>query len=552
MKRRDFIKAGSAATAGVLLGCSVSHRFDLIIKNGTVIDGSGAIAFKTDLGIARDKIAAVTDLSDVGADKIIDAEGYIVSPGFIDIHSHTDHELLINNKAESKIRQGVTTEISGNCGSSLFPLNDEDLKELSEDLLERYELQVDWRTYDGFVKSLEETGISINYVSLTGNGKLRSYVVGKDDVRATVDQIRQMKNKLSESMEMGSFGLSTGLEYAPSSYASTEELIELCRVVAEKGGIYATHMRNEEDTVEEAVEEALTICRESGASLQISHLKVCNKKNWNKLDGIIEKIERAFDSGLPVSADRYPYTAWGTGMSIFLPLWVRQGSTDEILARLNDHSLTKKFKDETIAEALSIGGWDRILISSCDLEKNKIWEGKTIDECLTESGKEPFEFIRNLLYEEKLEVGIIGFAMDEDNLRKVISSPLVMIGSDGLAVAPYGKLSEGKPHPRFYGTFPLVLGKYCREEKLLDLPAAIKKMTSMPAEKVGLKNRGIIKKDNYADLVVFDPNTIKDNATFADPHQYPTGIEYVIVNGKITIESGQHTGAKSGLVLRRS
>ncbi|UCC78269.1 MAG: amidohydrolase family protein [Candidatus Zixiibacteriota bacterium] len=550
MKRRDFIKAGSAAAAGVLLGCSVSNRFDLIIKNGTIIDGTGAIAFKTDLGITGDKITAIANLSNVAADRIIDAQGFVVSPGFIDIHTHTDYELLVNYKAESKLHQGVTTEISGNCGSSPFPLNDEDLKEISEDLLERYDLRVNWRTYDGFIKSLEKTGISVNYASLTGNGKLRSYVVGKNDVKATADQINQMKNKLSESMEMGSFGLSTGLEYAPSSYASTEELIELCGVVAKKGGIYATHTRNEEDTVEEAVDEALTICRESGASLQISHLKVCNKANWNKLDGIIEKIEKAFNSGMPVSADRYPYTAWGTGMSIFLPLWVRQGSTDEVLARLKDPGLAKKFRDDTIKEALNIGGWDRIMISNCVSDKNKIWEGKTIDECLAESDKGPFEFIRILLIEERLRVGIVGFAMNEDNLRKVLTSPLVMIGSDGSAVSPHGKLSEGKPHPRYYGTFPRVLGKYCREEKILDLPSAVKKMTSMPAEKVGLKGRGIIKKNNCADLVIFDPETVIDNATFTDPHKYPAGIEYVVVNGKITIESGQHTGTRSGHVLR--
>ncbi len=296
----------------------------------------------------------------------------------------------------------------------------------------------------------------------------------------------------------------------------------------------------------------MQICKETDVSLQISHLKACNKSNWNKVDHILEMIHTAAESGMPVKADRYPYIAYGTGLTIFLPLWFRQGSREEILARFNDNTLIPKIKEYVENRGQSIGGWDRVMISSCFTEKNKRLEGKTIYACAVEAGTTPFEFIRNILLEEKNRVQIIGYAMDENNLKKVLSSSLVMIGSDGTAVAPYGKLAEGKPHPRYYGTFPRVLGKYSREEKLFDLPVAIQKMTSMPATKLGLHKRGLIAKDYYADIVVFNPETVIDNATFIDPHQFPSGIEYVIVNGKVTIKNGNHTGVLAGAILRHN
>ncbi len=335
-----------------------------------------------------------------------------------------------------------------------------------------------------------------------------------------------MKNLIVSSMENGSLGLSTGLEYAPSSYASTEELIELNKVVAKYNGVYATHMRNEDDRVEEAIEEALKICREAGVSTEISHFKACNKSNWFKVDHMLEMIQNAADSGLPVLADRYPYIAYSTGLSVFLPLWSRQGDTEEILSRLQNKEMTDKIKEYAENRSQRIGGWDRIVIASCFSEENKKLEGTPIKEAAKKAGLSTFEFVKNLLIKEKNRVSIIGFAMNEDNLHKVLSSPLVMIGSDGSAVSPQGKLGEGKPHPRYYGTFPRVLGKYVREEKIFSLAEAIKKMTSMPAQKLNLKNRGLIQKGYFADIAVFDPTTIIDNATFINPHQYPNGVEY--------------------------
>ena len=550
INRREFIKAGTLAGLGVIAGCSIRNRFDLIIRNGLVIDGSSPAIYPADVGIRRDKIVAIGDLSGAGADHLIDAANQIVCPGFIDIHTHTDTELLANPRGESKIHQGVTSEISGNCGSSPFPLNEDDSRALHERLKERYGISIKWQTAAEFLTAIEMAQPALNYATFTGHGDLRAFVVGKNDVQPTPAQLEEMKRVLAATMAEGSLGLSTGLEYAPGSYAKTAELIELCKVVAANDGVYATHMRNEDDTVEEAIEEALEISRQSGVTLEISHLKACNQSNWHKVDHMLAMIENAHAQGLPVHADRYPYNAWGTGLSSFLPLWSRQGETDDILERLRNKDDLKKIKSYTESRGRRIGGWERVVISNCHNEENIIYEGKSIRECTEMTGKEPFEFIRDLLIDESNRVSVIGFAMDESNLKKVLASPLVMIGSDGSAVAPYGKLGEGKPHPRFYGTFPRVLGKYARDEKVFDLITAVKKMTTMPADKLNLKQRGYLQKNYFADIVVFNPGTVIDNATFSDPHQYPTGIEYVIVNGEISINKGEHIGASRGKVIR--
>lgn len=550
MTRRTFTKTTALATAGIFVGCSVKNRYDVIIKNGMILDGFGTPGMKKDLGITGDTISVLDNLGEATADLIIDATDLVVAPGFIDIHTHTDVELLVDPRGVSKVMQGVTTEVSGNCGYSPFPINESDLKEMNERLNEKYGITVNWHDINGFLSALEESKISINYATFTGHGSLRGYVVGKNDVVPTAEQMDKMKAVLEESIKAGSFGLSTGLEYAPGSYADTEELIELSKVVAANGGIYNTHMRNEDDTVIEAIEEALRICKEAEVSVEIAHLKACNKSNWHKVEKMLELISQANDQGLPVKADRYPYIAYGTGLSTFLPLWSRQGDTDDVLARLNDKNQIKKIEEYAISRGTRIGGWDRVMISSCRTDENKIWEGKSIQACAGESGTSEFEFIRQLLINERLSAGIVGFAMDEDNLKKVLSSPFVMIGSDGNAVAPDGKLATGKPHPRFYGTFARVLGKYCREEKCFDLPTAVKKMTTMPAEKLGIKKRGSIVKGNFADITIFNPDTVIDKATFTEPHQTAQGIEYVLVNGKVVINKGKHTGTLSGSVLR--
>jgi N-acyl-D-amino-acid deacylase len=549
--RRKFIKTSAAATAGLIIGCSVKNQFDIVIRNGLILDGLGKPAQKMDLGIAGDKITAIENLQTATSDVVIDATGLVVSPGFIDIHTHTDVELLVNPNAESKIHQGITTEVSGNCGYATFPLNDEDFKELDESVFEQYSVHVSWQDLPGLLNTLEKKKISFNYATFTGHGNLRGFVVGKNDVQPTPEQLQTMKKLLAESIENGSFGLSTGLEYTPGSYAKTEEIIELCKVVSEYNAVYSTHMRNEDDRVEEAVQEALQICRNSGASLQISHLKAGNQVNWHKVDNLLNMIHSASNEGLPVHADRYPYIAWSTGLTSLLPHWSRQGDTDDLLVRLSDKKILPEIREYTINKSRKIGGWDKYVINACVLEKNKMYEGKSIKECSELTGKEPFEFIKDLLVEERARVDIMGFAMSEENLKKVLSSHLMMVSSDASAKAPYGPLAQSKPHPRGYGTFPRVLGRYCRDKKLLELPTAVKKMTSMPAEKMGFKLRGQLKKGYFADIVVFNPETVADNATFLKPHQYPTGIDYVIVNGKITIREGKHTGKHAGQILRK-
>lgn len=551
MSRRDFVKVTSLAAMGLSFGFKISSSFDTIIKNGMLIDGSGKKMFKADLGIKGEKITAIGDLSSATADLIIDAKDMYVSPGFIDIHTHTDIELLVNGGGESKIMQGVTTEVSGNCGSSPFPYLPEDAKSNSEHLRKKYDLDVYWETMDGFYQALNNK-ISINYASFTGHGDLRAFVMGRNDVPPTPEQLVQLKKVLAENLEMGSFGLSTGLEYAPGSYANTAELIELSKVVAKYGGLYNTHMRNEDDTLLEAIDEAIEICKKAEVNLEIAHLKTCNPANWYKIDKVIEKIEEAHINGLPINADRYPYIAYGTGLSTFLPLWSRQGNGEEIIARLKDTTLLPKIKEYAESRGNRIGGWKNVVISNVNNESNKQYEGKNIIECAEINSIEPLDFIVKLLIDEELSVGMVGFAMNEDNLRRILQNKLVMIGSDGNATSPTGKLGEGKPHPRYYGTFTRVLGKYCREEKLFDWETAINKMTYMPAKKINLKNRGLLNNDFYADVVVFNPNTIKDNATFVEPKQFASGIEYVFVNGKLTVNKGIHTRANGGYILRKS
>jgi N-acyl-D-amino-acid deacylase len=538
------------AASAVIFGCSVRNNFDIIIKNGTVIDGSGSPPVKFDIAIIDDRISAIARDLGNSADLVIDAEGLVVTPGFFDIHTHTDTELIVDPKAESKIFQGVTTEIGGNCGYSPFPFNEPDFLEFKRELDERYHEEADWMNIAGFYERLSKKGMSLNYASFTGHGNLRSFVVGKNDLKPDNSQMKEMKSKLAESMEMGSLGLSSGLEYAPGSYADTNELIELAYTVAEKGGIYSSHIRNEDDRVEEAVAEAIEISKKTGAPLQISHLKAANPSNWHKAENLLKMIENAVNSGISVHADRYPYIAYGTGLSTFLPLWARQGNTDEMIARLADKSLIKDIEKYAMGRADRIGGWEKVVISNCFTDENKIYEGLTIKEAAAESSVKEFEFVRNILIEEKNRVGIIGFAMNEENLKRILSHDLVMIGSDGNAVSPTGILSLGKPHPRYYGTFPRVLGKYVREENLFDLSTAVKKMTSMPAEKLGIKFRGSIVKGYFADIVIFNPDKISDKATFVNPHQLSVGIEHVIVNGKPTIKSGKHIGTLNGRIIR--
>lgn len=551
INRRDFIKATAVVTAGFSLGLKLSTHFSIIIKNGTIADGTGASLFKADIGISRDKIDYIGDLSASSADLIIDAKGKIISPGFIDIHTHTDTHLLINPSADSKLRQGVTTEIGGNCGGSAFPLDDEDFADYAVSLKEKYSIDAPWHSMNEFYDLLEKRKTAINFASFVGNGNIRAIAVGRNDVRPTPEQMNKMKKILEEHLQNGCMGLSSGLEYAPSSYANSEELTELCKIVSKYDAIYNTHMRNEDDTIEDAITEAIGISTKANCSLEIAHLKTGNPANWHKIDSVIAMIEKAHKDGVRINADRYPYIAYATGLGNFIPIWARQGSTEEIIARLQDTSLIPKLKEYAESRGSRIGGWQNVVFSNLKREDNKIYEGKSVLQAAEEKGMETFEFIRQLLIDENMNVGIVGFAMSEDNLKRILSHKLVMIGSDGSAVTPFGKLGEGKPHPRSYGTFARVLGKYCREERLFGWETAVKKMTSMPAQKLKIRNRGILQRNYYADIVVFNPETIIDKATFTEPHQFAYGIDHVIVNGVLTIRDGEYTNALAGKIIRK-
>ncbi len=559
MKRREFIKyttQTAAATGlggcGILLkGCSSRQEFDLVILGGHVYYGTGAEAEVKDIGIIGDSIAQLGKIPASRGKKVLDARNLSVCPGFIDTHDHSDTNLLYNPKAESHIRQGITTVVSGNCGSSPFPISEEIFEERRTALKETYDLDLNWRDINGFFARLEESGIAVNYSTFVGQGSIRGAAMGFNDRPPRPDELQNMKAMVAESMENGALGLSSGLEYAPGSFALPDEVAELCQVAVKKGGVYATHMRDEGDRLLEALEETLSVARRTGISLQISHFKVAYARNWHKIDEALARIDRALAEGIDVFCDRYPYIAGSTDFSSFnFPLWALQGTTAEFLERLKDPTLESRLRSYVIEREQKLGSWDKVLISSVDSEKNRNLEGKTILQGMQESGKDAFVFMRDLVIEEKNRVGQIIFMMNEDNLKRILTHPRVGVGCDGSAMAPYGKLGLGKPHPRSYGTFPRVLGKYIREEKLLPLPQMIQKITDMPADKFKFHGRGRLQAGNFADIVIFDQDRVADKATWNLPHQYPVGIEHVIVNGEVVIENTEHSGALPGRILK--
>jgi len=508
---------------------SVKNRFETIIANGLVYVGDGKVPIKADIGISEGKIAAIGKLGDL-CDKFIDAANMAVSPGFIDIHTHTDTNFHSCPFGDSRIYQGITTDIGGNCGGSPFP-------------------RADGKDIEDFYSKLNKLKIGINYKSYSGQGTLRGFVVGPNDVVATPKQIARMKALLEAEMKAGSLGLSSGFEYVPGSYASKSEVIELCKVVAKHNGLYAVHLRNEDDNVEEALQEAIDIAKTSGVRLQISHLKAQNADNWHKAPDLLKRIEKAESEGVDIAFDRYPYIAFSTGLSTFIPLNFRQGTVDEIIKRLKDNETAKKIGEYAESRFVKLGGPQNVVITSSRKENNVQYIGKNLLECSEMSGLKPWPFVRQLLIEERVNVSMIAFAMKEENVKLFLSHRLGMPASDGSLYSPVGPLSRSMPHPRSYGTFPRFIGKYCRDEKLMDLSEAIYKCTGLPASRLNLKNRGLLIPNYYADIVVFNPETIIDTATFSAPHQFPIGIEHVFVNGQHSIESGKSKGILAGRIL---
>jgi N-acyl-D-aspartate/D-glutamate deacylase len=559
MNRRDFLKqtARTAALAGLggcgplLQGCAAGKTYDLVITNALVYDGKGGRPFEADIGLAGDSIQTVGKVKGSRGKVVIEARGLAVSPGFIDVHDHTDLSLIVNPKAESVIHQGITTLVSGQCGGSPFPVADSSYEEEKENAKTVYGVDLNWRDMAGFFGRLEEKGMALNYSTFVGHGTIRGAVIGFNDRPPSPEELEKMKSLVEEHIRGGAFGLSSGLAYTPGSFARPEELTELCRVVARYNGTYATHMRDEEDGLLESLDESIGVAKDSGARLQISHFKVSGQRNWPKVDAALARIDQAKQQGVEIFCDRYPYIASSTGLSSYFPAWALEGTTEDFLRRLQDPALDAKLRAHLATFEELLGSWDKVLISQVYLEKNKPLQGKTILQAAREAGKQPYDFIRDLLIEEKAMVGRISFFGSEDVLKKILAHPLVGVGCDGSAIAPYGILSSGKPHPRNYGTFPRVLGKYVRDEKIVPLEELIKKITAIPASRFGFEKRGRLEPGYFADLVLFDPDKIADRATWVDPHQYPVGVEYVIVNGQVVVEHGNHTGRLPGKILKR-
>jgi len=541
--------------------------YDIIIRKGLIVDGLGRSGFKTDLAIKGGRIARISKSINGEAHRVINAEGLAVCPGFIDIHSHSDFVLLVNPKAESKVRQGITTEVIGNCGGSAAPAKGAALERALR-IMGGYGIsKVEWTSFSDYLNLLDRRGIAINVVALVGHGTVRQCVLGMEDRAPTEAELQEMKVLVAEAMEAGAFGMSSGLVYPPGRYASTEELIELCKVVASYGGIYASHIRGERETIVEAVREAIEIGRKSGVSVQISH-HPAKIGGWGKSKETLKLIERAREEGIDVNCDMHPYIAGSTGLSALLPPWVQEGGPEKIVQRLRNEKLREKIRQDMIEEKVpgpgpcglvKRGMWDKLMLADC--EKNKDLIGLDFEEIARRRGKDPFEVYFDLLVEEEARGMVVGFYYNEEDIRRVLLHPTSMIGSDGYALAPYGPLGKGKMHPRSYGTFPMVFRKYVRGEsrkelvydegaKLLTLEEAVMKMTSIAANKLGIKDRGLLEEGMRADIVVLDPEKVADRATYLDPYQFPEGIEYVIVNGILVVDEEEHTGALPGMVLR--
>lgn len=555
MSRRRFLKSTLTAAAGAAIGgrgvVSAAPAFDLVIRGGTVIDGTGAPAYAADVALNGDAIAAVGSIAAEQGRRVLDATGLHVCPGFVDIHTHSDGSILQYPTADSRVRQGVTTELAGNCGSSAAPLSGVGL----EDRRKEYRddgVTPDWSSVASYLARLSKPGISINQALLLGQGTLRENAIGNVDRPLTAEEMAGVLRAVEQGMEEGAFGVSTGLEYTPGRYTPTDEIVAMAHVAARYGGLYASHIRNEETTLLEAVDEAIAIGRRSGARVEVSHLKASGRSNWGKQRAALDLIESARRDGVAVLADAYPYTAYSTGLSIMLPAWAREGSNADAVGRLRDPEARARIRKEVIAQiAAELGEYDLIVISSVKTPANRPLVGKNMIEIASGWGIEPVDAILRLLAEEDASVGFVGHGMSPENVEMVLRHPLVMMGSDGYTMAPVGKAAKSRPHPRSYGAFARMLGHYSRERGLFDLPAAVRKMTSMPADQIGLRDRGRIGRGAKADVVVFDAARVKDEATFVDPHRYPVGIRDVIVNGVPVVEAGAHTGARPGRGLRR-
>jgi dihydroorotase/N-acyl-D-amino-acid deacylase len=532
-----------------------SPQFDLLIKGGRVVDGSGRAAYVADVGIKDDRIVRLGNLSQATAARTIDAQGLVVAPGFIDMLGQSETYLLIDPRANSKVMMGVTTEITGE-GESIAPINDRQIKE-QEDFLRRFNLTIDWRTLAEYFKRLEKQGSGVNLGTFVGATQVREYVIGYDDRPPTSQELDQMKKLVAEAMRDGALGLSTSLQYVPARFAKTDELVELAKVAHQYGGIYATHQRSEANTIDASLDEVFEIAQKAQIPVEIWHLKTAYKKNWGRMAHVLTRIKQARDRGLDVTADIYPYIAGSTALSACLPPWALEGGTEKMLNRLRDPQTRQRLKKEIAEEQteweniyLGSGGPSGVLIGAVVNRELESLQGKRISEIAERQKKDPLDVVFDLILADHGQTGAIYFMMSEADMRAAMQSPFVSFCTDSGARATDGPLAGSKSHPRGWGSYPRILGRYVRDEKLLSLETAVHKMTGAPAARVGLRERGLIKEGMFADITVFDPAKVIDRATFESPNQYPAGIEYVLVNGKISVDKGQRTPALAGRVLR--
>ena len=529
--------------------------FDIVIRNAHIIDGTGSPWYSGDVGIRDGRIVAIANLAGAPANRTIDALGRVVAPGFIDMLGQSELTILVDARVPSKIYQGITTEITGE-GTSPAPLNDF-IVQADNLMYEHYGIHADWKTFREYFARLEKQGIGINLASYIGATQVRRMVIGDEDRAASPAELDQMKALVRQAMEEGARGVSTSLEYAPAPYASTEELIALAGESAKYGGLYATHMRNESDAIIPALNEVARIAREGNTPVEIWHIKVAGKKNWGRMPEVVAFIEKARAAGLDIEADTYAYTAWNNTLSAFIPPWAHDGGNARLIERLKDPATRERIRKDMMTPSTSwdnewqeIPGPEAILISSVLEPKLHDLQGRRISEIAKMQGKDPIDTICDLLIEDHGATSVSVFGMQESDVELALKQPWVSVDNDAEGTSPEGILGRDHPHPRAYGTFPRVLAKFVREEKLLTLPDAIRKFTALPAQRMRITDRGVLKEGMWADVVVFDPEKVHDVATFDNPNQFSVGMDYVLVNGELVIDNGKMTSALPGKVLR--
>jgi N-acyl-D-amino-acid deacylase len=552
--RRVLVLLFVFASSLQLMAQSTTAAFDLVITNAHIIDGTGSPWYSGDLGIRDGKIAAIGNLSAAARKRSIDAASKVVAPGFIDMLGQSELSILVEPRLPSKIYQGITTEITGE-GGSIAPLNDA-IIQADRPSYERYKVTLDWRNFRQYFARLEKQGMGINLASYVGATQVRRMVLGDDNKQPTPDQLEQMKALVREAMKDGAVGVSTSLEYAPAPYAKTEELIALAAEGGKFGGIYSTHMRDESNSILEAIDEALRIGREAHVPVEIWHIKVAGKNNWGRMPEVVAKINAARAAGADVTADTYAYTAWFNDFSAFVPAWAHDGGATKMVERLKDPATRERIRKEMLTpsndwdnEWQEIPGPDAIMIGVVQNPKMLPFQGKRLSEIAKQWNKDPMDALFDFLIEDPY-TGVAVFGMSQPDVTLALRQPWVAIDNDSSGTSPEGILGQEHPHPRAYGTFPRILRKYVREDKVLTLEDAIRKMSALPSQRLRLTDRGVLKAGMWADVVIFDPATVRDLATFDNPNQLSEGMDYVLVNGVPVIDQGKMTGALPGKVLR--